>query len=724
MDFPAANDPRTAEPGYQAYLKARAAVLQQQALVRAQGLDASAYWTEELDILDYMIEASPLVVRKLRHHAFPITAIRPYDYRDKGDGKRQFFEARLQALRELAGDALLVTDHPALGGFGYTIDGRVYNVDTIKFFEVLIGMERGGVLSELRAKDRPIVCEVGTGWGGFAHQFKTLFPRSTYVLIDFPELFLFSATYLMTVFPEARVVFAGADGDEGPASWRDADFVFVPNTLASRVSELPLDLLVNMISFQEMTDRQVRGYAGMAAAAGCPLLYSLNRERSPFNAELVSVSDALADHYRLTEVTVLGTDYTSVMKKPPKPTRTAKGESVKRDELYYRHLVGRIDPSASTGAGRQRSATPGVSGAQGAAGRVVLGMTLYNNARHLPEALESILAQTWSDFTLVMLDDASTDDTEAIARQYEARDPRLRYLRHDTRQAMIATWREVVERARELVPDAEYFAWVSDHDRWHPRWLERLVRELDADPGAVLAYPITRRMDQTGDEVEKGPRLFDTATAVDLQDRWRRFCHDGVGSGDMIYGLMRLGALERAGIFRRVLRPDRLVVTELTLQGRIRQVPEVLWFRRQSEGTSVERQVKTLVLPGDEPRGFHTAPWLQHTRVLWREYAAATPQPLPIPRAEWVRMLVRFQVTYGWRHFRKTSASHAIGRGLNRIEWARKQVRHHYHHAVYNALVGARVVWGKSKRAGRRGVYELAMLTRRLGLRGRGEVTK
>ena len=67
---------------------------------------------------------------------------------------------------------------------------------------------------------------------------------------------------------------------------------------------------------------------------------------------------------------------------------------------------------------------------------------------------------------------------------------------------------------------------MSDHDRWHPRWLARLVAELDGDPGAVLAYPITRRMDQTGEELEKGPRLFDTATASTLQERWRRFCHD------------------------------------------------------------------------------------------------------------------------------------------------------------------------------------------------------
>jgi glycosyltransferase involved in cell wall biosynthesis len=54
--------------------------------------------------------------------------------------------------------------------------------------------------------------------------------------------------------------------------------------------------------------------------------------------------------------------------------------------------------------------------------RVVLGMTLYNRAPHLREALDSLLGQTYTDFALLLLDDASSDETEAIAREYEATD--------------------------------------------------------------------------------------------------------------------------------------------------------------------------------------------------------------------------------------------------------------------------------------------------------------
>src|SRR6185503_685684 len=245
-----------------------------------------------------------------------------------------------------------------------------------------------------------------------------------------------------------------------------------------------------------------RAYADMAADAGCPWLYSLNRDRSPFNTQITSVAEAMAERYQLTEISVLPTDYTTVLKRPPKA-----GKNVERNEFNYRHLAGRLAPSARRRAARSGAAGARISDAGGPP--VVLGMTLYNKAAHLPEALDSLLAQTFGDFRLVLLDDGSSDGTEAIARACAARDPRVSYQRHETRQAMVATWREVAAIAGAACPSARYFAWVSDHDRWHPRWLDRLLGEIESAPGTVLVYPITRRIAQDGTELEKGARLFD-----------------------------------------------------------------------------------------------------------------------------------------------------------------------------------------------------------------------
>lgn len=344
-------------------------------------------------------------------------------------------------------------------------------------------------------------------------------------------------------------------------------------------------------------------------------------------------------------------------------------------------------------------------------------MTLHNNARHLREATESILCQQERDFVLLMLDDASSDETGQIAREYELRDARIRYRHHPSRLGMVATWKEVAAWADEQFPDAPYFAWVSDHDRWHPRWLERTMTALDTHGDVVLAYPVTHLIDESGALADKAPRSFDTVGVSDRRARWRRFCHEGYGSGDMVYGLMRMAALRRAGYFRAVLNPDRLLIGELTLQGQIQQLPEALWFRRQSAVASVSRQ-RTTLFAGAVPAWFGWPAAVQHGYMLWREYAKGTNAPVALSRSGLVGMLARYELTTAWRGFRKTDVSKGLGRGVDNAHWVKKVIKKGVHHAVYYTAVGAHKLQGKMRRLGRRTVYEILMLTHRMGLRG------
>src|SRR5690349_10699787 len=71
---------------------------------------------------------------------------------------------------------------------------------------------------------------------------------------------------------------------------------------------------------------------------------------------------------------------------------------------------------------------------------VGIGVTLRNRAEYLPEALDSLLSQTYSRVQFVLVDDGSTDGTEAIAHAYAARDRRVRYIRFPERRGMVAAW--------------------------------------------------------------------------------------------------------------------------------------------------------------------------------------------------------------------------------------------------------------------------------------------
>jgi hypothetical protein len=232
--------------------------------------------------------------------------------------------------------------------------------------------------------------------------------------------------------------------------------------------------------------------------------------------------------------------------------------------------------------------------------RVVIGVPLYSNAGHLPEALESLLMQTFPDFALELVDDVSSDETPDIARRYEARHDRISYVRNEERLGMVRNWRRAFELARERHPEMEYFAWASDHDVWHPRWLGKVVEALDDDPDVVMAYPLSIGIDDDGDVVRE-PWEFDTHGIENIRRR-TRLASDNMAAGDMVYSLFRADALERCGVYRLVLLPDRLLVNQLALHGQFKQVPEALWFRRFSSSVrpSYARQ-RASFFPGGAP---------------------------------------------------------------------------------------------------------------------------
>lgn len=290
----------------------------------------SAYWAEELENFEYLLDASPLAIEKLRHHTHHVTGLRVYEYRSNKDRIRRHFTNKLGALRAKDANGLFISESPRLGGFGFEIDDALVNLDTLKFYEVLIALDHAAVLDEFRRPtERKIVWEIGAGWGGFAYQFKTLCPNTTYVIVDLPELFLFSATYLQSVFPQARVRWYG-EGDTARTfeNWEEADFILIPNTAVREAMPPPrLDLTINMVSFQEMTAAQVDEYARVAHESGCPFLYSLNRERSGYNIEIESVSEILDRYYRLMRIELLHVSYQKMLEDEPSPTD-------------YRHFVG------------------------------------------------------------------------------------------------------------------------------------------------------------------------------------------------------------------------------------------------------------------------------------------------------------------------------------------------------------------------------------------------
>jgi glycosyltransferase involved in cell wall biosynthesis len=124
--------------------------------------------------------------------------------------------------------------------------------------------------------------------------------------------------------------------------------------------------------------------------------------------------------------------------------------------------------------------------------RVTVLTPVCNGERYLAEALDSALAQRWTDFELVLVNDGSTDATAAIARAYCARDPRIRLV--EQANAGLPAARNAAMRAGR----GELFALLDCDDVWLPDHLEHAVAAFDAEPDLGLVHSNIECIDAEG----------------------------------------------------------------------------------------------------------------------------------------------------------------------------------------------------------------------------------
>jgi glycosyltransferase involved in cell wall biosynthesis len=223
--------------------------------------------------------------------------------------------------------------------------------------------------------------------------------------------------------------------------------------------------------------------------------------------------------------------------------------------------------------------------------KVAIGLPVYNGANYLVAAIESILAQTYGDFDLVISDNASTDGTEEICRTYAERDLRIRYVRQAQNLGAAANHNYLVR-----ICENPYFKWAAHDDLLAPGFLAACVDILDRDQAIVLASPASVLID------EAGLALPYSAERGGMIDRsgicWPVMPERNVGlmANDPavrlaavmlemfmcveIFGLMRRSALLQTTLQGPFGGADKVLLAQLSLLGPFWLGNETLFFRR------------------------------------------------------------------------------------------------------------------------------------------------
>lgn len=276
---------------------------------------------------------------------------------------------------------------------------------------------------------------------------------------------------------------------------------------------------------------------------------------------------------------------------------------------------------------------------------VSVGLPVYNGDRYLERAIQTILDQDLADLELVISDNGSTDATAEICRSFAQRDPRVTYVRSEVNRGAAWNFNRVFELAT-----GTYFKWIAHDDEHAPTYLSRCVEALENDPSTVLVHSRTRTIDADGQAVGVIEENFEVPDNNPVA-RWRRQLRYEGGCYH-VFGLIRADALRQTGLIGRFSDSDLVLLAELALHGKFREVPDTLFLHRDHPDRSIYRH------PDQRSR----ENWFDPSRPdislpMWRfgyELSrAVTRAPLPPVGKLRCRMAMQWWVRRHWVHLLK-----------------------------------------------------------------------
>lgn len=231
--------------------------------------------------------------------------------------------------------------------------------------------------------------------------------------------------------------------------------------------------------------------------------------------------------------------------------------------------------------------------------KVTIGMPVYNGAKYIREALNSLLAQTFQDFELVISDNASEDSTEKICKEYAERDPRIIYHKQKTNIGSVKNFQFVLGCAR-----GDMFMWHAADDKCDINYISTLVDVLENNPELVLASCDVKNISDGGTHL-----FLSNLTSIRLSDvryRWNsiRFNFFRYPTSNIylcIYGLFRTQVLQIAslnyrGLVNSLCESEIPFLAQIALRGQIASVPkELKTYRRHSESSFHQEQKRISV---------------------------------------------------------------------------------------------------------------------------------
>jgi glycosyltransferase involved in cell wall biosynthesis len=217
--------------------------------------------------------------------------------------------------------------------------------------------------------------------------------------------------------------------------------------------------------------------------------------------------------------------------------------------------------------------------------QVSLALPVYNGEQLISEAIRSILAQDFRDFELIITDNASTDGTERICREFAASERRIQYIRNDGNLGASPNFNKSFE-----LSSGKYFKWCAHDDYLSSNYVGRCVSVLETNRDAVLAYGTTQNIDRAGCPIPLRGSMFSNPEGLGPARRFQMVIAEQSSCYE-IFGVFRREALEQTTLLRMYYGSDHVLLCQMALLGTFVQVPDIVLYNREHAHRSVNMKL-------------------------------------------------------------------------------------------------------------------------------------
>lgn len=206
---------------------------------------------------------------------------------------------------------------------------------------------------------------------------------------------------------------------------------------------------------------------------------------------------------------------------------------------------------------------------------ITIGLPVYNGENFIEEAIDSLLNQTFTDFEIIISDNASTDATESICKEYILKDKRIRYYRNEGNLGAAKNYNRTFKLAK-----GKYFKWAGHDDVCEPEFLEKCFKILESNPDIVLCYPKAYIINEEGKNQGVYTENLNNLAEKPHQRFYKLLQTYGWYHATQAFGLIRSDFLRKTSLIGNYAQSDRVLLGELALYGKFAEVPEFLFNRR------------------------------------------------------------------------------------------------------------------------------------------------